>query len=842
MFRLGSMGGVFISYRGEDSQSYGALIYHELSRRFGLDQVFLDSESISAGEDFVEVLLGRLRRCSVVLAVIGPRWLTSTDEAGRRRIDSPEDWIRHELIEAFAQGLRVIPILTDNVEIPAESELPTDIAALSRCQYLRLHHRNAGHDLARIAEELAGLDQELTTAARHYAGVPRQLPAAPRLFTGRARELAELTGLLKMRGDAGGAVVISAIGGAGGIGKTALALHWAHHNTQRFPDGQLYVNLRGFDPAAPPMPPEVAMRGFLDALGVDTGTISADLDAQAALYRSLVVGKHILVVLDNARDTAQVTPLLPGTASCTVLVTSRHQLSGLITTHYARPLALDVLDEDEAWALLTCHLGQGRVAAEPEAVAVLVDHCAGLPLALGIVAARALAHPTFPLAVLAEELRDAADRLDLLNAGELSANLRGVFSCSYQALAPQTAYTSTLLGLAPGPDISLPAIASLIGESSARTRALLQDLETASLVQQYIPGRYRMHDLTRLYAAERARSDHSKETRHAALRRLVDFYLHAAYTGERALNRHRQPIELGPPAVGCLSYVLDTPEAAMAWFGTEQLCLLAAQRLAADQSWCTLVWQLAWALESFHWRRGHVHDPVVVWRAALLAADRLGEPATQALVHRHLGRAYIWAEMHTEAFHHLWQALTLSEQNGDTLAQAAGYRALSWACGQQNDHQEALALALRALPLYQTLNNPVWEANGLNSVGRCYTRLGHYEQARTYCESALTLYRDHGDQYGEAEALDELGLVAHHAGQHARALTYFRQTLNLQRKLSNTLGEANTLVRLGDVHAALGDHDDACDAWQQALKLYQTQHRTTEVEHIRQQMAALGDR
>ncbi|MCA1675170.1 MAG: hypothetical protein LC799_24255, partial [Actinobacteria bacterium] len=344
------------------------------------------------------------------------------------------------------------------------------------------------------------LEKQAPEAQQCHRGadpVPRQLPGASRLFTGRARELIRLTAVLDTGAEQGATVVISAIGGAGGIGKTTLALHWAHQNMERFPDGQLYVNLRGFDPSGTPMPPAMAVRGFLDALGVEPGAIPVDLDAQAGLYRSLVAGKRMLIVLDNARDTAHVAPLLPGSPTCTVLVTSRQQLAGLVTAHGAWHLALDTLTEVEGRELLTRHLGPDRVAAESEALSYLLERCAGLPLALGIVAARAVAHPRFPLAVLAEELRETAARLDAWDAGELNVNLRAVFSCSYDALAAEAAEVFRLLGIAPGPDISLAAVASLTAQSITRARALLRDLEAAYLVQQHAPGRYRMHDLIR---------------------------------------------------------------------------------------------------------------------------------------------------------------------------------------------------------------------------------------------------------------------------------------------------------------------------------------------------------
>ncbi|MCA1601058.1 MAG: hypothetical protein LC776_05250, partial [Acidobacteria bacterium] len=309
--------------------------------------------------------------------------------------------------------------------------------------------------------------------------VPRQLPGAPRLFTGRAYELTVLTGALGPGSDAGSTVTTLVIGGVGGIGKTALALHWAHQNIEQFPDGQLYVNLRGFDPSGTMMPPGVAVRGFLDAFGVEPGAIPVDLDAQAGLYRSLVAGKQILIVLDNAHDTDQIAPLLPGGPSCTVLVTSRHQLMGLVTAYGAQPLNLDMLSEAEARELLARHLGDDRVTAELEAVDELLEICAGLPLALGIVAARAATHPDFTLSVLAEELRGTSDRLDALDAGELHANLRAVFSWSYQALDAEAAKAFSLLGLTPGPDISLAAVANLTAQSPTRARALLRDLEAA---------------------------------------------------------------------------------------------------------------------------------------------------------------------------------------------------------------------------------------------------------------------------------------------------------------------------------------------------------------------------
>lgn len=323
------------------------------------------------------------------------------------------------------------------------------------------------------------------------ARVPRQLPAPPRLFTGRATELAELD-----------RTPLVAVSGPGGVGKTALVLQWAHHHIDRFPDGQLHVDLRGFDPSGHPTPISEAIRGFLDGLGIDAATLPPEPDSQAARYRSLVSGKRMLILLDNAADLDQVIPLLPGSGTCTVLITSRRHLTGLAALHGAHLLDLNVLPEPDAHELLASHLGPDRAAAEPHAVADLLAVCAGLPLAVRIVAARAQQHPGFPLAALADELRDASGRLDGLDAGDVRVNLRGVLSWSVHSLDAEAAWLFGLLGIAPGPGISLTAVASLAGQPVERVRAVLRELEHASLVAQHEPGRYRMHDLIRLCAAE----------------------------------------------------------------------------------------------------------------------------------------------------------------------------------------------------------------------------------------------------------------------------------------------------------------------------------------------------
>ena len=301
----------------------------------------------------------------------------------------------------------------------------------------------------------------------------------------------------------GAAVVIVAIDGMAGVGKTALAVHWAHRVAALFPGGQLYVNLRGFDPNRSPVTPDEAVRGFLDALDVPPERVPATLEAQVGLYRSLLAGRRVLVLLDNASDAGQVRPLLPGAPGCVAVVTSRDQLAGLVTTAGAHPMTLDLPSADEARELLERRLGAARVAAESAAADEIIALCARLPLALAIVATRAATQPGLPLATLAAELRAAAGGLAEFTDPDLASDVRAVFSWSYRQLSPAAARLFRLLGMHPGPDIGLPAAASLAGQPAAEVRPLLTELARAHLIER-AAGRYAFHDLLRAYAAELA--------------------------------------------------------------------------------------------------------------------------------------------------------------------------------------------------------------------------------------------------------------------------------------------------------------------------------------------------
>lgn len=628
-------------------------------------------------------------------------------------------------------------------------------------------------------------------------------------------------------------MVISAIAGAGGVGKSWLALHWAHRNADQFPDGQLFVDLRGFSPDSDPMDPAVAVRGFLDALGVEPGRIPAAPHAQAALFRSLVADKRMLLVLDNAADTAQITPLLPGGDRCTVVVTSRNRLPGLITGHGAHHLFVDTLTDSEARALLAARLGTARIDAEAAAVDELVRLCGGFPLALSIIAGRAHTHPQLLLAGLADELRD--DALGVLDDTDPAASLPAVLSLSHRALSDEEAKVFGLLAIAPGPDIGLSAAGSLIGLSRSRTRGVLRRLEQASLISEDAAGRYRMHDLTRRYAT--TAHELVDATRTAALSRVLTFYTHTAHAAAYLLDSHRDPIDLVPPVPACHPQVLSDIPAAMDWFEAEHRNLLAAQRTAAAHALHRTSWQLAWTLNDFHYRRGHRHDQLAVWRIAVDSADRLPDPGAQILTHRLLGRAHVMLGHHQEAIDALNQALALSEQQNDRALQAQAHYTLAsiWPDGRR-----ALEHARRALDLYRGLDQPIAEANALNAVGWYAALLGdHDDTAREHCQAALALFQYHRDVAGQAQTLDSLGYIDHHSGRHHDAVQHYGQAISLYHDLDNSYETADTLDRLGHPHVALGDHDRAREVWREARDLYRQQGRDQEAEQVERQLDRL---
>ncbi|MEV8437897.1 tetratricopeptide repeat protein [Actinosynnema sp. NPDC051121] len=652
---------------------------------------------------------------------------------------------------------------------------------------------------------------------------PRQLPATPGPFVGRADALAVLDAALDDRRP-------TAIGGAGGIGKTWLALHWAHRRLDRFPDGQLFADLRGFGPRGEPTTPETAIRGFLDALGVEPGRVPPDLDAQAALYRGLTADRRMLVVLDNAESAGQVEPLLPGGRSCVVVITSRRILSGLVTRHGARHVPLEVLPDDEALAALELRLGEPRLTAEPAAVTRLLTACRGLPLALAIVAGRAHTSPDLPLAHLAADIEESGAAA--LDDDDPTASLPAVLATSYRALTDEHRHALWLLALAPGPDIGLTATASLTGLPPDRAARVLRALHEASLLDHHGPGRHRLHDLIRRHTVDSTPGLPAPE-RDRALRRVVDHYLHTAHHADRLLYPHREPLRLDPPTPGARIHRSADADEALAWFEAEHPNLVAASGAAAAAGRHHVVWQLAWALDTFHFRRGHRTDRVAVWQAALDAATHIADPAARISAHRNLGIAYAVLERSETAIGHLRLSLDLAERHDDPAQQARTHQMLGWAWQWGGDPRRALEHAEQALALHDRLDRPVLRADTLNQIGWYAARLDDHGTAHDRFRAALPLHRRHHNADGEATTLDGLGYVAHLRGDHRDAIAHYDQALALRRRLGHTYGEADILERLGHAHAALDDRDRADRVWREALARYEEQGRDHDAERVR---------
>jgi DNA-binding SARP family transcriptional activator len=692
--------------------------------------------------------------------------------------------------------------------------------------------------------ELQGVHQailrgELASVAAALAPVPAQLPPDVRGFTGREEELRALDRLLDDGGGEPGAVVISAVSGTAGVGKTALAVHWAHRIRDRFPDGQLYVNLRGFGPAGSAMAPGEALRGFLDAFAVPPERVPLTLEAQASLYRSLLAGRRVLVVLDNARTPEQVRLLLPGDQGCLVVVTSRNQLPGLVAAEGARPVRLDLLSEAEARDLLARRLGRDRVAGEPEAVASIVAMCARLPLALAIVSARAATHPRFALSVLAQELVDARGGLDAFETADAVTEIRGVFSWSYQTLDPTSARVFRLLGMHPGPDFAAPAVASLAGLPLREARTALTVLARAHLVNERLPGRFEFHDLLRAFAAELAHGDDLVQDRGQAVHRLYDHYLHTSHRAALLLYPHRDPISLPPPRPGVVQHYVSDYRSALAWFTDEFQVLLAAVEQAGRTGFDVPAWQLAWTLEFFLDRRERWEDWAATQTVALDAARRLGDRAAEALAHSGLARAGILLDHTGEADAHLLRALELLDELGDRTGRARVHRDMAWSFEQQGRYGTALRHAVESLDLFRAVGNHAGEARALNAIGWLYARLGRYDDALTHCEQAVELQGDTGDLYGAAETWDSLGYVYRRLGRHAEAVACYRRALDSYRDFGDRYNEADTLAALAETYRAAGDAPSARVAWQQALTILE-QLAHPQAEQVRAQLATMS--
>jgi tetratricopeptide (TPR) repeat protein/transcriptional regulator with XRE-family HTH domain len=659
--------------------------------------------------------------------------------------------------------------------------------------------------------------------------VPRELPADVGAFTGRAAELAELDRLLPSASGPGqpagvepdgapGPKMIWVLSGTAGVGKTALAVRWAHRVVGLFPDGQLYVNLRGYDPDQP-MTAADALAGFLRALGMASQDIPLREAERAARYRSAVAGRRMLVLLDNAATVEQVRPLLPGTPTVQVAITSRDSLPGLVALDGAYRLELDLLPVADAVALLRALIG-GRADADQPAAQTLADQCVRLPLALRIAAELAAARLDTPLAKMTTELAGLQDRLDLLTVGDDPRGaVTSVFSWSCRHLPPEAVRMFRLLGLHPGPDWDRYAAAALTGAAPARAGQLLGDLARAHLIQPARAGRYGMHDLLRAYAVGLAVAADSDQARRSALTGLFDYYLGACAAALDLLapaERHHRP---GPPPEATPAPELGDQAAARAWLDDELPTLTAVAGHTARHGWPGHTIRLAATLKRFLYG-GHDIEAISINVQALAAARECGDRGAQAGTLIRLGVAHARQGRCDQAADYHRQALALARAIDDQSAQAAALSGLAFVHDWQRQHRQAADCQRQALALYRELGDQVGQARAMQSLGVSYFRQGRYQQAASHLEQALALSGEIGDQHGEVWALASLGDMCYQRSRYPDALGYLRQALTAARAIGDRYMEAEALTRLGEVFHRQGHRDQAAGHHQEAVALF----------------------
>ncbi len=649
---------------------------------------------------------------------------------------------------------------------------------------------------------------------------PAQLPADVADFTGRAGPLERLYGLLSgARSPVNGAVPVAVVAGTPGLGKTALAIHAAHRLRPDFPDGQLFASLRGG--SEDPVPPDEVLARFLRDLGVDGARVPVDAEERAAMYRTRLAERQMLIVLDDARDAAQVRPLLPGTGSCAVIVSSRHRLSDLAGS---RLIDLDLLDDNEAAELFTRIIGADRAEAEPGPVGDVLGVCAGLPLAIRIAGARLAARRGWTVRTLAVRLADQRRRMDELTAGDLG--MRACFQVSFDALPSKSmngaapARTFRLLGVWQGPSIGLPAAAALIGEPEDPVSDALEVLVDANLLESPAPERYRLHDLLRAYAAERARADDPPQAVDDAVWRVLDWYLRTADAAAAVVAPYRERVPLGPPEPGCEPYVFGSAEEALDWSERERTNLVAATRQAASHGLHDIAWKLPVAATVCFDRLGYRAEWLTTHRIALDSVRELGDRRGEAWVLNNLGM--VLGQQHVnDAVGYFEQALAILRETGDREGQARAANNLAFCYVILGRYEEAVPALLDALELQRDLGRQYGEAVALCNLGEAYVELGRHGEAITRSVEALAIVREVGSVRYEGYALDNLGRAHLALGHPAEAAEMFEQALAIHRTARDRYGEAQDLQRIGNAHAQAGRLAEAREPWTRALSLFE---------------------
>jgi tetratricopeptide (TPR) repeat protein len=661
-------------------------------------------------------------------------------------------------------------------------------------------------------------------AAAAAAQVPHQLPAHPAHFVGRDAELAQLTQLLDEALAEDENSVILAIDGTAGVGKTSLALRWANQVADRFGDGQLYVNLRGHDPSGAPVSPAEAIRGFLDTFGVPADRIPVGAEAQARLFRSMLAGKRMLLMLDNARDTDQVRPVLPGPGGCLVLITSRRRLADL---DEAVPLTLATLPPDQAGQLFT-RLAPAA-AGEPDAVADLMRRCGCLPLAIRLLAGRLRHHPSWTVADLVAAVAESGDELAEIQAGSVSA--AAAFDLSYRDLQPDEQRLFRGLGLHPGPDIDTRAAAAMDGSPLAQARRLLDGLYDNHLIEETSRGRYGMHDLLRAYARAMASGDEAAETE-ARTGRLLEFYLRTA----QAADRHLSPGAGGQataadPALRGVLPALATRDQALSWMRAERANLQACVEYATATGRYPEAVGIAAAMSTFLYDEGYWDQARSIYQTAAAAGKAAGDQPglAAALADLGVGQAralnyrgsvqYVIGD-HRAAAETLSQARELFRGLDDPAGLAEVLLRLAAVQLETGDYTAAAQALGEALPIFGDLGDLAGQATALAHTGAVKFETGDYPAAAAALADALAAYRDLGDQPGQVTVLSDLSAVQAVTGDYQAAAASLQQAPPMSGGPGHRLAEAGALSRLGELRLATGDLPAATQALSASLQVY----------------------
>jgi hypothetical protein len=652
--------------------------------------------------------------------------------------------------------------------------------------------------------------------------IPCQLPPAVTHFTGRGEDVDQLDALLA--GDSTcrpKAAVISAIAGTAGVGKTALAVHWGHRVRDQFPDGQLYVNLRGFDSAIP-LSPEQVLDGFLRALDIPVQKIPKDIQALTGLYRAVLSNRRVLVVLDNAKSAEQVRPLLPNSQNCMVIVTSRNRLAGLVARDGATRIALDLLTPNDALALLRRIIGGHRVEAEPTAAAELVKRCACLPLALRITAERIATRPHLPLTQLAAELASEQHRLNVLAADDdEDTAIRAVFSWSYQALSPDAARVFRLLALHVGTSVSVATAAALTACTVAEVRYSLETLNSVHLIEESDHGRYRYHDLLRAYAAERVRVEDVDEERARAIVRMLRWYLYTANNACRTLIPQRAALVLDAPTDDCHPQLFHHAREALRWCRIERTNLVAAVQRAMTIEEYAIAWTLPVVLWDFFYLDMHSADWITAHSIGVKGAAQIRDRHGEAWSLVGLGLAHCRHETFEQALDYVERGMSVARELKDKQIGSFAMHVTGNIHMARGDLEGAVRHYQSALAAHRELGDRWWEAATLGNLAAAHWKLRQIKKSIEYARRAISLSRAISDQWIEGMALLYLGEANRKLGRLSDSMACAQRALVIHREFGHRWGEAHALYSLGKTASVMGQLSVVRPYWREALEIFE---------------------